>query len=72
LEEVLEFFIGEHFINQFEDRLLIVLIELLDQPHLFDSRFIFNPLAGARLQRAAAANGNRNLSWRAFATRCRF
>lgn len=42
IKEVLELFIGKHFINELEDRLIVLFIELLGQPHLLHGSFIFD------------------------------
>jgi hypothetical protein len=42
IEEVFEFFIGQHFIDEPEDGLFVLVIELLDEPHLLYGGFIFD------------------------------
>lgn len=42
LEEVFEFFVGEHLVDELEDGLSIFVLELLDKPELFDGRLVLD------------------------------
>jgi len=42
LKEVLKLLVGKHFVDQFEDGLAVILVKLLDKPHLLYGCFIFN------------------------------
>jgi hypothetical protein len=43
LEELFELFGGKHLVDDLEDGLLVLLVEQLDQAHLFDGGFVFHP-----------------------------
>lgn len=42
LEEVLEFFVGEHLVDELEDSLPVLVLELLDKPELFDRGLVLD------------------------------
>lgn len=51
LEEVFEFFVGEHLVDQVEDGLSVLFFKLLDKHELFDGSFVLDDDFGGDIPR---------------------